>query len=334
MVVVDVVATDNKGRLIRGLGKDDFQVFERTDGWTPKKTPQTIAHFDYLERTGDVPPMLLVDAINTPQPYLSQMKTELEKLVDALHGRTQVAVFLLARSGELLVLQDFTDNRDLLRQAVDRGTKWNAYPDEDIGVRTVSTLGAFLNIADRMSGYTGRKKLIWVSGSFPVSTHSQEEAAKKTMAILAQTRLAIYPIQILGISPNDGCGQTKAKPNGTYWIRLDARFASTSHGNGAAPPCAITPSSEDGTMQDFANETGGLPCTGTNDFVACLLADVDDGATYYGLGYYPANGQLNGEYRQIVVTCSRKGVKLRYRQGYYARSEDAAASGKPTKQKR
>jgi len=286
-----------------------------------------------------VTPMLLVDAINTPRPYLPQMNTELRKLVDALQGRTQVAVFLLARSGELLVLQDFTENRDLLRQAVDRGTKWNAYPDEYIGVRVGATLGAFLNIAGRVSGYKGRKKLIWASGSFPVSTHSQEEAAKRTMAALARTRVAIYPIQILGIALNNGCsaqeGLIKNQPGGMYWINLDLEFASTSHGNGASPPCAIATGqdSENGTMQDFANETGGLPCTGTNDFVACLLADMNDGTAYYGLGYYPEAHQMSGEYRQIVVICSRKGVKLRYRQGYYAPREDTAESGKPIKRR-
>jgi hypothetical protein len=45
---------------------------------------------------------------------------------------------------------------------------------------------------------------------------------------------------------------------------------------------------------------------------------MEDGSTYYTLGYYPANKNWNGEFRRVSVKTVRPGVKLHYRQGYFA----------------
>lgn len=38
----------------------------------------------------------------------------------------------------------------------------------------------------------------------------------------------------------------------------------------------------------------------------------------YSLAYLPTNRNMDGSWRQIKITSRRKGVKLRYREGYYA----------------
>jgi hypothetical protein len=45
---------------------------------------------------------------------------------------------------------------------------------------------------------------------------------------------------------------------------------------------------------------------------------VDDGSTYYTLEYYPDNKKWDGQFRTTQLKSNRAGVKLRYRQGYYA----------------
>ena len=50
------------------------------------------------------------------------------------------------------------------------------------------------------------------------------------------------------------------------------------------------------------------------------LAQQDSAKSYYVLGYYPRNPELDGSYRRIDVTVGRGLVaKIDYRKGYYAR---------------
>src|SRR5260370_7549636 len=45
---------------------------------------------------------------------------------------------------------------------------------------------------------------------------------------------------------------------------------------------------------------------------------LNDGSTYYMLGYYPENKEWSGKFRKLQVKVDRAGVKLRHRLGYYA----------------
>jgi hypothetical protein len=45
---------------------------------------------------------------------------------------------------------------------------------------------------------------------------------------------------------------------------------------------------------------------------------MDDGSTYYILGYYPLNKKWNCKFRTITVKASRPDITLRYRTGYLA----------------
>jgi hypothetical protein len=71
-------------------------------------------------------------------------------------------------------------------------------------------------------------------------------------------------------------------------------------------------------MNSVAEMTGGKAFYGRNDIDKSIYEGMEDGATYYTLGYYPENKDWNGKFRKIVVTVNRPGAKLRYRQGYFA----------------
>ena len=55
---------------------------------------------------------------------------------------------------------------------------------------------------------------------------------------------------------------------------------------------------------------------------------LNDGSTYYMLGYYPENKEWSGKFRKLQVKVDRAGVKLRHRLGYYA-SDPAYVSQDP-----
>ena len=72
------------------------------------------------------------------------------------------------------------------------------------------------------------------------------------------------------------------------------------------------------TMNTLAERTGGKAFYNTNDLDKAVLAGMDDGATYYTLGYYPTSRQWDGKFRKLQIKTARADVKLRYRSGYFA----------------
>src|SRR5262249_3419887 len=78
-------------------------------------------------------------------------------------------------------------------------------------------------------------------------------------------------------------------------------------------------------MDDLADRTGGKAFYNRNDLDAALRKSIDDGSTYYTLGYYPSNKNWDGKFRRIKVTVNRPDIKLRHRLGYYSVAHRAYA---------
>jgi hypothetical protein len=72
------------------------------------------------------------------------------------------------------------------------------------------------------------------------------------------------------------------------------------------------------TMNTVADQTGGKAFYNTNDLNRAIRDSMEDGSTYYTLGYYPENKNWDSRFHRISVKVNRPGVKLHYRQGFYA----------------
>jgi VWFA-related protein len=80
------------------------------------------------------------------------------------------------------------------------------------------------------------------------------------------------------------------------------------------------------SLRLLADNTDGLAVINTNDLDAGAARIVRDLSSYYLLGYYSANENLDGKWRTIKVRVKRPGVDVRARKGYRAlRAEDMAA---------
>jgi hypothetical protein len=71
-------------------------------------------------------------------------------------------------------------------------------------------------------------------------------------------------------------------------------------------------------MNQLADMTGGKAFYNRNDLGQGIVRSMNDGSTYYILGYYPLNKKWNGKFRTITVKASRPDITLRYRTGYLA----------------
>ncbi len=178
--------------------------------------------------------------------------------------------------------------------------------------RLQRTLNALIAIANYLGQFPGRKNLIWVSSSFPVSVGFSgnrlpgdteddihfaadfERAYKTLNAALNKADLAIYPVDPRGLV---------AGAPGT--LDLNNLYATQ------------------GTMKELASQTGGQAFVNTNDLARVMRAAADDSQASYTLGFYPHDIRWDNQYHALKVKVSQPGAHLRYRQGYFATREAA-----------
>jgi VWFA-related protein len=404
LVLADAIVTDKDGKVVTGLGAQDFTVLE--DGKPQKVTMVSFEQPAELTRAlrgrrGNLPPnvttsrpeyrvplgapvIVLLDALNTPMKDQSRARLEMLKYLDKqLQPGQQIAVYTLVRS--LRVLQDFTDDPALLKAAVQSfnpsvsmelqiadvnqrlprlsgalpelqrvvrdpalfilrmrdfyDEQANVATDERVGI----TLTAFRGIAQAVAGLPGRKSLIWVSGSFPLATYSRiiqysanpnndpnrerienlyEDKLRETDSILTDAQVAVYAVdarglvgQLLGGAENQGVSTAGTLVVGAEYGQ-SLQLASGSLQETQA------------TMKQVAGDTGGKFFINQNEMDHSVALSVQDGASYYLLGYAP-EGKADGKFHKIEVNVNRPGVTVRARHGYYAVSSgDTAKAAK------
>lgn len=202
---------------------------------------------------------------------------------------------------------------------------------ESMDIRVRLTLEALRAIARHVSGYPGRKNLIWLSSAFPLAitpdanltmlarfSGVRDYGADMNAAASALTdaQIAVYPVDPRGLETQalfDPQSKGKANP-----------FSEAATLNRESNLGFLTQDS----MQDLAQQTGGKVCLNNNDLSECVKRAIDDSSSYYELGYYPTDKNWHGEFRRISVRTTRGGVSLSFRKGYYAREADATISAK------
>ena len=83
--------------------------------------------------------------------------------------------------------------------------------------------------------------------------------------------------------------------------------------------------SQDG-LRYLAGETGGFAVVNTNDLAFGFRKVMADQHGYYLIGYQPEAGSVNeltrDRFRRVSIKVKRKGLKVRTRAGFYARTTE------------
>ena len=310
--------------------------------------------------------IVLLDLLNTPSLEQDYARRQMLKFLKAMPPGQQVALFVL--SDKLHMLQGFTSKSDDLIRAVNQidpkdfrlirsstqqlqDSDWLAEFAAAIGrnpagvtehlataqktedgtgqdIRARKTMDAFAALARATSGYAGRKNLLWLSQSFPLSIgavlsmtqfdHEETQVLQQAADLIAAAHIAVYPVD-LGTLETDGMG---AEVNGA--ASANNKMGDTLRGQFLARQQLRT------EMDDIAHETGGKAFYGTNDLAHAMEESLVDGATYYSLAYDPSdlnpNQKWDGTYRKIHIELARKGYSLTYRRGYFAVAPDTQSS--------
>jgi VWFA-related protein len=366
VVLLDVVVTDNKGQPVTDLKKEDVTILEGG-----KK--QALASFNLVDRrtaakqavpemlpdvyynrvgagtTSDPVTVMLLDTLNTPVLEQSYMRDQMLKYLKEQHQPGQrMAIYGLANS--LILLQDFTDDPELLRKAIEKrkpapspllaqapienpeledklAAALDRFDEQQTAfqndVRVKITLDALKAIAASLNGYPGRKKLLWISAAFPSYMNGGEQTGSdtqrsygndivKTTTLLSDAQFSIYPIDAMALAPNATFSAQKSGRGTNGHLTSGPQF------NTALAKAAMEGTAAHETMRQVADETGGKAFYNRNDLDTAVEESIADGNTYYAISYSPEDKNWDGKFRKIKLEVNRSGTQLRYRHGYYA----------------
>jgi Ca-activated chloride channel family protein len=283
--LVNVVATvtDNRGRYITNLTREDFVLEE--DG-----RPQEITHFSQ----GHTVPVSVGIVLDTSGSMDRKIRTAIDavdRFIRQIHEDDEA--FLITFSGEPVLRQDFTADRDKLSQALRRipATGGTALYD--------ALTTALLKI--RSGRHNKRALLVITDGQDTSSAAKLDEVLQR----IRESQLLVYPV---GISPL------------TY-----------AQGRDTALPLALVSQTSSSKRDEvdikvlgaLAESSGGRAFLLAESFVArgaqiekVLETIANELRSQYTLGYYPPHPD-DGRYHSIRVR-SKAGGTVRARRGYIA----------------
>jgi VWFA-related protein len=210
--------------------------------------------------------------------------------------------------------------------------------DERAGI----TIDSLMQLARYLSGIPGRKNVVWLSGSFPISlvasagsnspsldNRNYTGSIRRVTNLLADAQIALYPVDVRGLLGGAlGADSSGSMGGPTSIDPADFSATTMTTSNGGLPQgmqALAQEAAERDTLTQFATATGGKAFYNSNGIREAIGTAYEQGSNYYTLSYSPANKAFDGKFRKIKVQLAEKGYTLHYRQGYFADDENAAA---------
>jgi VWFA-related protein len=348
LIVLDVVVTDDAGRVVTDLTKNDFTVLE-------DKRPQVINSFESvldhrmpatlnsqpvvnssadLKKIGRAPVTILVmDELST---QFQDMYFGRESLVKYMESQPKVlsqpTTVLAVSFGRLDVVRDFTQDRDALLSAMRKHKA--VYPEQMMrngnkGPAAIERMDiaieALGQIAKSQMGTPGRKNVIWIGKGFPAfnpaGAYPQAVAAigadfKRTTDLLMRASVTLYTLDPAGVRASD-TDRADNTPEDLETLEDTMNM--------------VTPYDGSFSFSRFAPATGGRAFYNRNDINTEIATSMTDGGSYYTLSYVPDNAGDNlAKYRYIRVVFKRPGLHAMTRDGYYPPDALPAPDVKPS----
>ena len=205
--------------------------------------------------------------------------------------------------------------------------------------RVEFTMSSLEAVGNHLAGIPGRKNLIWMTSGVPMISAGTRDpwpenyvaSLRRVAQRLASQGIAMYPVEAAGVRPlylnvNAGVrGATRGvEDSATSGDDAIARTAArvearqTARGVMRSPSqMSTTPDSPRamGTMDLFADLTGGRALRNTNDLLAGIKAAAEDMRGAYSIGFY-APQEPDEQWHTFSLKVQRPGVKVVHRQGY------------------
>jgi VWFA-related protein len=366
LVVEDVLIKGRDGKPVLGLKPSDFTITE--DG-----KPQKISVFEFqtLEQEqsasarpparapekSSIPPLTTVQIAPerpgdlkyrnrrlmvmffdmTSMPIQDQKRAQ-EAALKFL--RTQMTpadlMAVMTFSSDVKVMQDFTDDRDLLEKDIrsliigqGQGFEINnqddsesdsgaAFEQDDTEFNIFNTdrqLSALETAVKMLGSLNEKKSLIYFASGVQRNGLDNQAQLQSTVNAAIRANVSFYPIDARGLVAQAPLGDaTKGSPGGQgMYSGSSARSLTGNFQNSQE------------TLYALAADTGGKALLDNNDLSMGMVQAQKDMTSYYIIGYYSTNTALDGRYRRVKITLNKsvatRIAKLDYRQGYYGEKQ-------------
>jgi VWFA-related protein len=267
LVLVDVLPLEKKtGRIVQGLAKDDFALFE--DG-----VKQTISHFSQDKLPISI--LLLVDRAGCVNAFNEPIREATTRALSQLKVDDEVAIMTF--SNKVSLVQPFTRNRDLIREQV-----LKVEPQHE------SEQHYFNSAIYEAANYIGRaatphrKRAIIVLTSLEASIDFSKRSSQEALQVLLESGAVVSGVlvQSMGGRMNQAF---RGKP--TSLLRHLGLRA--------------------GSLKMFADQTGGEVVSATPEKLSLTITGlVEHLSTGYSLAYVPTNLVRDGKRRRIRLDLS------------------------------
>jgi VWFA-related protein len=346
LVLVDVVV---RGSRASALTQQDFTLFDNgkpqkiasfsaPSARAPEPAPVRLggegAVSNRLEEDGAAPPnatILLIDQRNTSQPdqifAIRRVIRFLEKWrdKDTRPGRVGIYTF---QSGALRVVQELSgDSERLIRAATSIRVQRPAYSDGHItgtGQRVLETSDVLEAVARHLATVPGRKNLVWIGDEFPLVSSRDSEllpdfnpGLEETARVLTDANLAFYAVDAGGLRGSLS-GMTAVSNAET------AQFPVPFQLQNSLRPGNWSPGGID-AFTKLAGLSGGITFSNNNGIEDSIESALDDAALSYTLAFYPTEAEQNPAWHKLKVKVSGRGVRVRYREKYFASAAPVSA---------
>ena len=356
LVLVNVVARDKKGNLIRDLKKSDFTVYE--DGQKQQVSSFDFENVDELATAGAAEGTtagsagkgVLLGKGNEPVidardrrlmllffDFSAMDPEQIDRAVEAAQKfvRTQMQpadmIGIVSLATDLRVDLDFTADRDKIQSVLNAYTSSEGQGFDNGATGSAEgaaeTSGSFTADDSDYNTFSADRKILAL------------DSIMKTLGKIRQKKSLIYFSNGISQSGTDNESALRTataaavKANVSIYT-LDVRGleafppggqaqAASLHGQAAYSGASVLSdlsanASSQETLSTLASDTGGKSFFDSNDFSGVFTQVQKDTSAYYVLGYTSTNHFKDGHFRRIKVQLNRPDVKLDYRAGYYA----------------
>jgi VWFA-related protein len=307
LVNVPVTTFNKRGMPVIDLNMNDFRVFE--DG-----VEQKITRFE-RETSTPLRVGLIVDTSNSARPKLQYEKEAASEFVFQVlrNGGTKNQVFLQTFDASSSILQDFTNDPDVLNEKIQ---------DLKSGGGKALYDAIYSACRDKMfkSGTPEDLRRILIVLSDGLDVQSQH-TLDQTVSMARMTETMIYTVgtasygftntgdKLLDDLSNETGGYASFPMRETPGADLETGYLS--HGQ----------IGETSQNKGLGVETGKFSSERLMHLADALQAIGRNLDEQYTLSYRPLRDAMDGTYRSIKVVTERRGVTLRWKPGYFASPE-------------